>query len=56
MFLFFSLLLLVLDIWALMSTLGSSATVLAKLLWSILVLIFPVVGFIIWYFAGPKRL
>lgn len=49
-----SLIILGLDIWALMNVWGSGATVLAKLLWTILILVLPLVGMLIWYFAGPK--
>lgn len=49
-----SLIILGLDIWALMNVWGSAATVLAKLLWTILILFLPLVGMLIWYFAGPK--
>jgi hypothetical protein len=46
---------LILFIWALVSILGSSASGMAKLLWSLVVLIFPLIGLIIWFFAGPKK-
>jgi hypothetical protein len=45
---------LILDIWAIVSIIGSSASTGAKLLWVLLILILPVVGFIIWFFAGPR--
>jgi len=45
---------LILDIWALVSIIGSAATTGSKVLWILLILILPVVGFIIWYFAGPR--
>jgi len=45
---------LVLDIWAIVSVLGSGSSGMAKLLWTIGIIVFPVVGFIVWYFAGPK--
>ncbi len=51
----FSLIILVLDAWAIINILGSSANLLAKLFWTVLVLIFPIIGFLIWYFVGPKR-
>ena len=46
---------LILFIWALISIIGSSASGLSKLLWILVVLIFPLVGLIIWFFAGPKK-
>lgn len=45
---------LVLDIWAVVRVVGSSASVGAKILWSLLIIVLPVVGLIIWYLAGPK--
>lgn len=48
------LLVLALDIWAIVSIIGSRATTGAKVLWTLLVLILPILGFIIWFFAGPR--
>ena len=48
------LILLVLDIWAIVSIIGSSASTGSKVLWSLLVIILPLVGFIIWLIAGPR--
>lgn len=45
---------LVLIIWALLKIFGSGASTGAKILWALLVIIFPIVGFLIWFFAGPK--
>ncbi len=46
--------LLILDIWAIVSVVQSSASGGAKLAWILGIIIFPLVGFIVWYFAGPK--
>lgn len=48
------LILLILDIWALVSIIGSNATTGKKVLWSLLVIILPLVGFIIWLILGPR--
>ena len=48
------IIILALDIWAIVSIFGSGASTLSKLLWTIGIIVFPVVGFIVWYFAGPK--
>ncbi|MCA0943282.1 PLDc_N domain-containing protein [Yangia mangrovi] len=45
---------LVLDIWAIVSVLGSSASTGAKVLWTLLIIVLPLLGFIIWLIAGPK--
>ncbi len=44
----------VIDIWAILNVWQSSSAVLSKLLWTIGIIIFPVVGVIVWYFAGPR--
>ncbi|MGD1877577.1 MAG: PLDc N-terminal domain-containing protein [Kiloniellaceae bacterium] len=48
------LIILALDIWAIVSIIGSGASTGAKVLWIFLVLILPVVGLIIWLLAGPR--
>jgi hypothetical protein len=50
----FGIIVLVLDIWAIVSIIGSNASTGAKILWVLLILILPIVGFIIWFFAGPR--
>jgi hypothetical protein len=48
------LIVLVADIWAIVNIVQSGVSTGAKVLWTVLVLLLPVVGFIIWFFAGPK--
>ncbi|PVB59649.1 PLD nuclease N-terminal domain-containing protein [Labrenzia sp. 011] len=48
------LIILVLDIYAIIKVLGSGASTVAKLLWILGIIVFPVVGFIVWLLAGPK--
>jgi len=48
------LLILVADIWAIINIIQSGAPIGSKALWVVLVLVLPVIGLIIWYFAGPK--
>ncbi|WP_414979647.1 PLDc N-terminal domain-containing protein [Congregibacter sp.] len=48
------LLLLVANVWAIISIVQSSAGTGSKVLWSVLVLVLPVLGLIIWFFAGPR--
>lgn len=47
-------LVLLLDIWAIISIVGSSASTGSKVLWVLLILLLPVLGFIIWLIAGPR--
>lgn len=48
------IIILALDIWALISVIGSSAGTGAKVLWCLLIILLPVLGFLIWLFAGPR--
>jgi len=48
------LVILIADIWALVKTFQSPVSVGAKLLWTILILLLPVLGLIIWLLAGPR--
>ena len=48
------LIVLALDIWAIVSIIGSNTTTGKKVLWTLLVLVLPIVGFIIWLIAGPR--
>lgn len=50
----FGFIVLVLDIWAIVSTIGSARSVLAKVLWVLLILLLPLIGFLIWLVAGPR--
>ena len=44
------------DIWAIVNIFRSEGTTaVGKLIWMLLILILPVVGLIIWFFAGPAR-
>lgn len=48
------LLLLVADVWAIVKTVQSGASTGAKVFWVVLILILPLLGLIIWFFAGPR--
>lgn len=48
------LIVLIADIYALYQIITSSASTGAKVLWSLGVIIFPVLGFIVWLIAGPR--
>lgn len=48
------LIIFVLDVWAIASIFNSNASGVSKLIWIIVVAVLPVLGLIIWYFAGPK--
>jgi Phospholipase_D-nuclease N-terminal len=48
------LIVLVADIWAIVNIFQSNASTGRKVLWTVLVILLPVLGFIIWFFFGPK--
>jgi hypothetical protein len=50
----FGILVLLADVWAILNIFQSSSTLGAKALWIVLVLVLPLLGVIIWYFAGPR--
>jgi len=50
----FGVIVLIADVWALVNILQSSADTGKKVLWTVLVIVLPVLGFILWYFLGPK--
>jgi hypothetical protein len=50
----FGLLVLIADVWAIVNILQSNADTGAKVVWTVVVLLLPLLGFILWYFLGPK--
>jgi len=48
------LIILVLDVWAMVKTVQSGAGTGAKVVWIVLIIILPVLGFILWLLFGPK--
>ena len=48
------LLVLIGDVWAIISIFQSGASNEKKALWIVLVVLLPVVGLILWYFLGPR--
>ncbi|MEE4119848.1 MAG: PLDc N-terminal domain-containing protein [Paracoccaceae bacterium] len=48
------LIILVLDIYAIYQTLTSGASTLAKVVWTVAIILLPVLGFIVWLVAGPR--
>ena len=50
------LILLIADVWAIIHIIQSRVSILAKVLWIVLILVLPLLGLIIWFFAGPRAL
>ncbi len=51
---FIGLLVLIADIWAIVNIIKSNATAGMKIVWVLVVIFLPVVGFIAWLIFGPK--
>ncbi len=45
---------LLLDIYAIYNVLVSGASAPSKALWSLGIIVLPVIGFVVWLFAGPR--
>ena len=50
----FGFILLVLDVWAIVRTLQSGAGTGEKVVWIVLILVLPLIGFILWLLFGPR--
>lgn len=50
----FGLLVLIADVWAIINVVGSHASISAKVLWTVGILVLPVLGFLLWLFLGPR--
>ncbi|WP_022948709.1 PLDc N-terminal domain-containing protein [Methylohalobius crimeensis] len=48
------LVLLILDVWAIIKVIQSSADIGIKVLWVVVILVLPVIGLVLWFFLGPK--
>jgi len=49
------IIILIADIWAIINIIQANTSTGAKILWSLLILILPVIGLLIWFFAGPRK-
>ncbi len=50
----FGIVIFALDVWAIASIINTNESTGTKLIWILLVALLPVIGLIIWWFAGPK--
>lgn len=51
---FFGLVLLVLNVWAIVRIAGSKAGTSSKVIWIVVILLLPLIGFLLWLIFGPK--
>jgi Phospholipase_D-nuclease N-terminal len=49
------LIILIADIYAIVMILQSSVKSVEKLIWALVVFLLPLIGFVIWYLAGPGK-
>lgn len=47
-------LVLIADVWAIVNIMQSAADTTKKVIWTVLVILLPVLGFILWFFLGPR--
>jgi len=50
----FGLIVLIADIYAIVSTVSSRDSIGSKVVWIVVILLLPVLGFILWWWFGPK--
>ena len=50
----FGLIVLIADLYAIYQVLTSGTTTLSKIVWTLAILILPILGFLIWMVAGPR--
>jgi hypothetical protein len=48
------LIILILDLWAIVSIIGSASSTGKKVLWCLAVILLPILGFIAWLLFGPR--
>ena len=45
----------VLNMWAWLSVIQSGSGLLAKAIWTVILLVLPGIGYILWYLFGPRQ-
>ena len=50
----FGLIILVADVWAIVNVFQSAESTGVKVVWTVAILVLPVVGLIVWLIAGPR--
>jgi len=51
---FFGLLLLIADVWVIVNIVGSGQSTLTKVVWVVIIILLPLLGFIVWLIFGPR--
>jgi succinate dehydrogenase/fumarate reductase cytochrome b subunit len=48
------LIVLIADVWAIVNIFQSGASTADKVLWTVIVIVLPILGFSLWFFLGPR--
>lgn len=48
------IILLIADVWAIINVFQSNADTAKKVIWTVLIILLPLLGFVLWFFLGPK--
>jgi Phospholipase_D-nuclease N-terminal len=48
------LLVLIADVWAIVNIFQSNASTERKVIWTVIVIVLPLAGFILWFLLGPR--
>ena len=48
------LIVLIADVWAIVNIFQSGASTADKVLWTVIVIVLPILGLILWFFLGPR--
>jgi hypothetical protein len=49
------LIIIALDVWAIVNIIGSATSIVGKILWTLAILLLPLVGLIAWFLIGPRK-
>ena len=50
----FGLLILIASVWAIINIVQSGVSTGSKVIWIVVILLLPLLGLIVWFFAGPR--
>jgi hypothetical protein len=51
----FGLIVVILDIWAIVNVIASYNGILSKIIWTLIIILLPILGFILWLILGPRK-
>ena len=51
----FGLIILALNVWAIIKTIESNASTGSRVFWTLVILVLPVLGLVLWFVLGPRK-